>query len=146
MEEFLVPYPSSSGDLSSGHTLLVRRNIRSGQRIFYPGNVVVMGDVNPGGEVVAGGHVIVMGALKGMVHAGAEGDESAVVIAFDLQPTQLRIAGYIARPPDREDKPLRKPEIARIQDGVVVIERYQPGRERRYLEPGNLIKEEDGNG
>lgn len=141
-----MAYSTPSGSLFSGHTLLVRRTIRSGQRIFYPGNVVVMGDVNPGGEVVAGGHVIVMGALKGMVHAGAEGDESAVVIAFDLQPTQLRIAGYIARPPDKGDKPLRKPEIARIQDGAVIIERYQPGGERRYLEPGNLIKEEDRNG
>ncbi|MGB9662376.1 MAG: septum site-determining protein MinC [Moorellaceae bacterium] len=130
----------------SGQTLLVRRTVRSGQRIDYHGNVVIMGDVNPGGEVVAGGHVIVMGALKGIVHAGAEGDEGAVVIAFDLQPTQLRIAGYIARPPDGGDKPLKQPEIARVQEGTVIIERYQPGGERRYLNPGNFAKEEEQDG
>ncbi|GFN22601.1 MAG: septum site-determining protein MinC [Thermoanaerobacteraceae bacterium] len=129
-----------------GHTLLVRRTVRSGQRIDYPGNMVIMGDVNPGGEVVAGGHVIVMGALKGIVHAGAEGDEGAVVIAFDLRPTQLRIAGYIARPPDVEDKPTRQPEIARVQDGTVIIERYQPGGERRFLNSGNTTKEEEQDG
>ncbi len=52
------------GDVSAD-TLLVKRTIRSGQRIAYNGNVVVLGDVNPGAEVVASGDVIVLGHLRG---------------------------------------------------------------------------------
>lgn len=106
------------------NTILIRRTLRSGQKFYYNGNVVVMGDVNPGAEVVASGNVIVMGQMRGMVHAGAEGDESAVVMAFRLMPTQLRIANHITRPPDEELPEHPVPEIARIKNGVVTIENY----------------------
>ena len=49
----------------------VKRTVRSGVRLEYEGNVVVLGDVNPGAEVVAGGSVVVWGRLRGVVHAGA---------------------------------------------------------------------------
>ena len=84
------------------------------------GPVVVIGDVNPGAEIVSAGDVVVWGRLRGMVHAGANGDENAVVCALDLSPTQLRIAGKIALTPKRRGKP--QPEIARLQDGQVVAE------------------------
>jgi septum site-determining protein MinC len=106
-----------------------------------------MGDVHPGGEIVASGHVIVMGTLKGVVHAGAEGNEKAVVMAFRLQPTQLRIAGYITRAPDDEVQDVMgEPEIARIQDEAVVIEKYQPGGEKRWLSRSMIEEEEEQNG
>ncbi|MCL5058689.1 MAG: septum site-determining protein MinC [Actinobacteria bacterium] len=110
------------------NTILIRRTLRSGQKFYYDGNVIVMGDVNPGAEVVATGHVIVMGQMRGMVHAGAEGDESAMVMAFRLLPTQLRIANHITRPPDDEVPPGTFPEVAKIKNGVVTIESYQTGR------------------
>ncbi len=106
------------------NTILIRRTLRSGQKFHYSGNVVVMGDVNPGAEVVATGNIIVMGQIRGMVHAGAEGDESAMVMAFRLQPTQLRIANHITRPPDDEVADSSVPEMARIKNGVVTIESY----------------------
>src|SRR5690606_16549171 len=71
-------------------TLLVRRTIRSGQRIDYHGNVVVMGDVNAGAVVTCTGDIVVLGSLRGLAHAGAEGNDEAVVVAFRLEPTQLR--------------------------------------------------------
>ncbi|MGQ9556528.1 MAG: septum site-determining protein MinC [Desulfurispora sp.] len=107
-----------------GHTLLIKRTLRSGQRINFDGNVVIVGDVNPGAEVVAAGHVIVMGQLRGVVHAGAAGDENAVVMALKLLPTQLRIAGHITRPPDEEKQGGSGPEIASIKNGIVTIESY----------------------
>ncbi|RJQ30546.1 MAG: septum site-determining protein MinC [Peptococcaceae bacterium] len=112
------------------NAILVQRTLRSGQSIHYNGNVVILGDVNPGAEVVAAGNVIVMGALRGVVHAGAAGDESAVVMAFKLQPTQLRIANHITRSPDDEITASKQPEVARIKDGVVTIEEFQAGGER----------------
>jgi len=102
--------------------LVMRRTIRSGQVVRHAGMVIVIGDVNPGAEVIADGDVIVWGKLRGVVHAGANGDEYARVGALILAPTQLRIGRYIARAPD-EHRVLRWPaETARVHDGRIIIE------------------------
>ncbi|NLX87940.1 MAG: septum site-determining protein MinC [Syntrophomonadaceae bacterium] len=106
-------------------TMLLCRNIRSGQKLACRGNIVILGDVNPGAEVVAGGNIIVMGCLRGMAHAGALGDQNAVISAYRLRPTQLRIADHITRPPDNEVFTARNPELARIRDDRVVIEKLK---------------------
>lgn len=126
---------SSQADdnLVDENTILVQRTLRSGQSVRYSGNVVILGDVNPGAEVTATGNIIVMGALRGVVHAGASGDETAVVMAFRLNPTQLRIANHITRPPDNEKVDMDLPEIARIKEGVVTIEAFQTGGEQRQV-------------
>ena len=114
--------PAAHDDPDAG--LIARRTLRSGQALRHPGSITVIGDVNPGAEIVAGGDVVVWGRLRGIVHAGAMGDESAVVCALDLQPTQLRIAQHIARSPDdRRRKPT--PEIARVRDGKIVAESWE---------------------
>lgn len=113
------------------NTILIKRTIRSGQSIQFDGNVVVLGDVNPGAEIIASGNIVVMGALRGVIHAGATGNEEATVAAFKLQPTQLRIANHITRAPDGEYMAPNHPEIARIRDGVVVIELYQMSQDRQ---------------
>lgn len=104
--------------LTGEEAVLIRRTLRSGYKLQYAGHVVVIGDVNPGGEIVASGDVVVWGHLRGLVHAGADGDENAVVCAMDLAPTQLRIASLIATTPKRHGKP--QPEMAYILDGRVV--------------------------
>jgi len=98
----------------------IKGPLRSGGRVLYEGNVVVMGDVNPGAEIVAGGSVIVWGRLRGVVHAGAQGDEKAVVCALELAPTQLRIASEIAVSPKKQGK--IQPEVACLKDGQLVAE------------------------
>ncbi len=116
-----------SASLSDKPTILYEKSLRSGQHVVFNGNVVVVGDVNPGAEIVADGHILVMGTLRGLAHAGAQGDEDATVTALHFAPTQLRIASYITRPPDGgvvdDNKP---PEIACIRDDMVVIEAYRP--------------------
>jgi septum site-determining protein MinC len=107
-------------------TLLVRRTLRSGQRVRFDGNVVVLGDVNPGAEVRAAGDIVVMGWLRGLAHAGANGDDSAMVSAFRLNPTQLRIGPYIGRAPDRGEAVLPDvPEMAEVRDGRLIIDRWR---------------------
>lgn len=106
-------------------TVLLCRHLRSGQKLFSEGNVVILGDINPGAEVVAGGNILVMGSLRGMAHAGAMGDETAVIAAYRLNPTQLRIANHITRPPDGEVIVMGEPEVARIRAGKVMIERLK---------------------
>lgn len=115
--------------LANKPTVLYEKSLRSGQNINFDGNVVILGDVNPGAEVVAGGHILVMGALRGLVHAGALGDEDATVTALYFAPTQLRIASHITRPPDGDmPEGAKPPECARIKNDTVVIEEYQPPR------------------
>lgn len=106
---------------TGANALLIERTLRSGQRISFPGHVTVLGDINPGAEVTAGGHVIVWGKARGIVHAGALGDESACIYAIELAPAQLRIAGHINRAPD-EPRRTARPEIARIIDGHIIAE------------------------
>ncbi|MEN8241802.1 MAG: septum site-determining protein MinC [Chloroflexota bacterium] len=108
--------------LDGDPAILVNRTIRSGNSVTYDGHIVVIGDVNPGGEVIAGGNVVVWGRLRGMVQAGADGDESCMVCALDLSPTQLRIAEKIVVPPVEDEG--RGPEIARIREGEVVAETW----------------------
>lgn len=105
--------------------LVVRRTLRSGQSLRHPGQIVIIGDVNPGAEVVAGGDIVVWGRVRGVVHAGALGDEGAVVCALDLAPTQLRIAGHIARSPEEEREPV--PEMASVRDGHIVAVPWSGG-------------------
>jgi len=107
--------------------VLVRGALRSGRRVESTGHVVVIGDVNPGAEIFAGGDVIVWGKLRGLVHAGAHGDQTAVVCALELVPTQLRIAEFISVPPGgpRDKEPV--PEMASARDGQIVAESWSPG-------------------
>lgn len=104
--------------------LMLAKTLRSGFCLKYAGHVVVIGDVNPGAEIVASGNVVVWGRLRGLVHAGAEGDGEAMVCALDLAPTQLRIADQIALTPQRRGKP--QPEMAHLKDGKVVAEPWNP--------------------
>lgn len=101
--------------------LVVNKTLRSGQRVVHDGSVVVIGDVNPGAQVIAGEDIIIMGACRGVAHAGASGNEAATITAAKILATQLRIAGLIARAPDKVDKSANL-ETARIKDGTVIIE------------------------
>lgn len=119
--------PMSSADttIQDGEkALLVRRTLRSGFRLQYSGHVVIIGDINPGAEIIAGGNVIVWGRLRGVVHAGAGGNEEAVICALDLSPTQLRIAGQIATTPQRRGK--TQPEMVHIKNGQVTADAWNP--------------------
>lgn len=103
-------------------TFLYKGTLRSGQRITHDGNVVIVGDVNPGAEVRATGDIIVMGNLRGLAHAGAGGATDVVIVAFKLEPTQIRIGDVIGRPPEGELGAPREPEVARLKDGVILVE------------------------
>lgn len=103
--------------------IVVKRTLRSGQVLHHAGHITLLGDVNPGAEVVAGGDVIVWGRLRGTVHAGAIGDEGAVVCALQLAPSQIRIASHIARSPERT-RPPKVPEVASVQQGNIIVERW----------------------
>jgi septum site-determining protein MinC len=121
IEEMWPPETGVGADEASEGALFLKRTVRSGQTIQHPGHVTVLGDINPGGQVVAGGDIVIWGKLRGTVHAGATGDDHALVCALMLAPTQLRIGNHIARSPEQEPRNPGVPEMARVQgDGIVV--------------------------
>lgn len=107
--------------------IVARRTLRSGQAIHHAGHVTLIGDVNPGAEVVAGGDIIIWGKLRGTAHAGAMGDDEAVICALQMAPSQIRIGSHIARSPER-GRPPKFAEIASVQGERIVVERWTTGK------------------
>lgn len=105
-------------------TVFHRGTLRSGRRIVSTGNIVVLGDVNPGAELIARGNIIVMGNMRGLAHAGSDGNDKAFVAAIRLMATQIRIDRFISRSPDEGHSDAHYPEIAYILEGQMVIEPY----------------------
>lgn len=117
-------YPKVFTDIREGYTKFHEGTLRSGQLIESEGNLVIIGDANPGSEIAAAGNVVVMGAVRGIVHAGCTGNRDAFVVALNLSPTQIRIADIITRPPDNEVRGEITPERAYIKDNTIYIDEY----------------------
>lgn len=111
-------------------TLYLRKTIRSGQSISSDGNIIVIGDVNPGAEIIAKGDITVWGILGGIAHAGSAGNEYARIRALKLNPVQIRIGSIFARRPDAVNIPYVQksceytPEEAYAYKGSIVIRKF----------------------
>ncbi|MGI6344864.1 MAG: septum site-determining protein MinC [Bacillota bacterium] len=122
LEQKKTAAPETAGEMTA---LVVEKTIHSGQQVIHPGHIVILGDVNPGAELIAEGNITVMGALRGVAHAGVKGRTDAFVAATLLAPIQVSIAGVLARHPDENEAPARRvPEVARLRDGSIVVEPY----------------------
>lgn len=113
-----------------------RRTFRSGMSLHHPGHLTIMGDINAGAEVTATGDILVFGAVRGVVHAGAQGDAEAIIAALVLTPTQLRIGPIYGRPmvPHPASAPGAPtpgdgPCIAHIDGGEIAIVPWFGGRD-----------------
>ena len=113
-----------NGEPTRNMTKFIHNTIRSGQVIEHNGSIVIIGDVNPGALIRAMGNIVILGSLKGVAHAGIGGNEKAIIAAHDLQPTQLRIGNIIGRRPDGEIITSKLPEVAKVDNGEVLIEPY----------------------
>jgi septum site-determining protein MinC len=120
----VVPAPEPE---PASAVLYHRGTLRGGQSLANVGHIVVVGDVNPGAELVAGGDIVVFGALRGVAHAGAQGDRSARVYALVLEPTQLRIATTIAAGAERTGAPVPEEAfLAETGDRIAIAPAGQP--------------------
>ncbi|WP_342562620.1 septum site-determining protein MinC [Paenibacillus sp. FSL R7-0345] len=97
--------------------------IRSGQVVHHVGNLLYLGDVNPGASVTCTGDIYILGALRGIAHAGVDGNQEAIIAASLLTPTQLRIADVISRPPDEWGTRESNMEFAYLSDGAMQIDK-----------------------
>jgi septum site-determining protein MinC len=81
--------------------LYLQMTVRSGVEIRHPGTVIILGDINPSGIVIADGDIVIWGRLRGVAHAGAGGNRESLIMALQMEPTQLRIADAVARAPEK---------------------------------------------
>ena len=86
---------SFSRDIATSETRFHRGSLRSGQKIEFEGSLVILGDVNAGAEVLAGENIVVLGILRGMAHAGAQGNKEAIIAAASIESPQIRIANIV---------------------------------------------------
>ncbi|MGU8956517.1 septum site-determining protein MinC [Clostridium perfringens] len=126
-EERLEKQSSVFSGVYEGRTKFVRKTVRSGQCLNYAGNLIIIGDVNNGGEVRAHGNVIVLGDLKGKVFAGDNGNGNAIIAAYSLEPELISISGKITISPDDFEK-TGYPEVARLNENNIIVEPYLPDK------------------
>jgi septum site-determining protein MinC len=102
---------------------MLKTIIRSGQTIHHEGDILILGDVNPGGTITSTGDIYILGSLRGMAHAGIDGNEQSIVASSHMKPTQLRIAGIISRPPDEWGIEEAFMEFAYLNEGQMKIDK-----------------------
>lgn len=95
--------------------------VRSGQVLEFDGDVLLLGDVNPGGTVKSTGSIYVIGNLRGVAHAGINGNQEVIIAAAAMRPTQLRIAEVISRPGEEWAEVTGATEFAYLQDGKMLV-------------------------
>ena len=112
-KEFHIPKASPK-------LLFHQGTLRSGDHLTAEGDILLLGDVNPGARISAGGDILIWGRLRGIAHAGTEGNLDSKIIALQLRPLQLRIADKVARGPQEAPDP-GLAEEARIEKGKILI-------------------------
>jgi len=134
---YSAPSPVDSGLQSmpsrGAEALIIKNTCRSGEVVRYPGDVVIFGDVNPGAEIVAGGDIMVLGALRGMAHAGSDGDLKATIFALNLESHRLQIGSHSGERPrgSRKDKSGGKPvnpQIAYLRRRSIYVAPFESAR------------------
>ena len=108
-------------EIAVSETKFHRGSLRSGQKIESEGSLVIIGDVNSGAEVIASDNIIVLGALRGLAHAGAKGNTQAIIAAGLVDAVQIRIANVV-KEIDRDEEPMHKQAYVYIEDDKIVIE------------------------
>ena len=109
-------------EIETSETKYYKGSLRSGQRIEFEGSVAILGDVNDGAEVIAEDNIVVLGTLRGMAHAGAKGNEKALIAAHAIESPQIRIASVI-RERERKEIETKSYSYAYINDdGLIEME------------------------
>ena len=108
-------------EIAMSETKFHRGSLRSGQKMETEGSLVILGDVNSGAEVMASDNIVVLGALRGLAHAGAKGNKQAIIAAGLFDSVQVRIAN-IVKEINRDEEPMHKQAYISVIDDKIVIE------------------------
>ncbi|MEM5404784.1 septum site-determining protein MinC [Paraburkholderia unamae] len=104
-------------------TLVIDRPLRSGQRIYAKGDVVVLGLVSNGAEVIAEGNIHIYAPLRGRALAGVHGNHDARIFCTSLEAELISIAGiYRTTEVPLADDVRGKPAQIRLEEEKLLIE------------------------
>jgi len=109
-------------DIKNSETKFHTGSIRSGQRIEFEGSLVIIGDVNSGAEVIAGDNIVVLGALRGLAHAGAKGNKEAIIAANKIESAQIRISNLIQEIVKNDEEYNVPKTYAYVQKDKIILE------------------------
>ena len=132
-----IAFPASSNDSQPlADPLYLQSTVRSGVEIRHPGSIVIFGDLNPGGKAIAAGDILVWGRLRGIAHAGAQGNSKSRIAALQMEFTQLRIADAVARAPKLRPKRFA-PELAFMTVEGIRLAKTSEFNKRYVFSPPN---------
>lgn len=108
--------------LEKSTTLLVTQPVRSGQRIYSAGDLVILACVSAGAEILAEGSIHIYNVLRGRALAGIKGDVNARIYCSDLRAELISIAGTYKISEDIIVPLPRKPLQIYLQKNSLMIE------------------------
>jgi septum site-determining protein MinC len=100
---------------------LVTQPIRSGQRIYASGDLIIMSQVSAGAEIMAEGNIHVYNTLRGRALAGVQGNTAARIFCFDLQAELISIAGDYKTSEDLNKQTYKNPVQIYLQNHALII-------------------------
>lgn len=120
-EAAAAPPPAPAAPAAPAQTVCVDRALRSGQRVYAGGDLIVLGAVSHGAELIAGGNIHVYAPLRGRALAGAHGDVNARIFCTHFDPELVAVAG-VYRTSEQELPARGGPAQVRLHDDSLRIE------------------------
>jgi septum site-determining protein MinC len=102
-------------------TTIITQPIRSGQRIYAAGDLIILSQVSAGAEIMAEGNIHIYNTLRGRALAGVQGNKEARIFCFDLQAELISIAGDYKTSEDFDEGLKKKPVQIYLQDRALFI-------------------------
>ncbi len=115
-----MPEPETKDLLQTG-TTLITQPIRSGQRVYAAGDLIIIAQVSPGTEILAEGNIHIYGTLRGRALAGVQGNTEARIFCTDLQAELISIAGNYKISEDLSQSVRGKPVQIYLDKHTLVI-------------------------
>ncbi|MDD2724081.1 MAG: septum site-determining protein MinC [Methylovulum sp.] len=100
---------------------LISQPVRSGQRIYATGDLIILAQVSAGAEIMAEGNIHVYNTLRGRALAGVQGNLGARIFCSDLQAELISIAGTYQISEDMRGIVRNKPVQIYLQEHTLII-------------------------
>ncbi|MCQ8128507.1 septum site-determining protein MinC [Methylomonas rivi] len=100
---------------------LITQPVRSGQRVYAKGDLIVTATVSAGAEIMAEGNIHVYGSLRGRALAGVLGDINSRIFCSDLQAELISIAGIYQLSDDLSPETAHKPVQISLDNQTLII-------------------------
>lgn len=104
-------------------TTIIDQPIRSGQRLYVKGDLIIIAQVSAGAEIMAEGNIHIYGTLRGRALAGVQGNEKAQIFCTDLQAELISIAGNYRISEDLDESIRQTPVQIYLDKQALIIKK-----------------------